>query len=160
MAEKTLEERIKILEDIEEIKKVKANYTFYVDNQQPEDLLDLFAENAVCDFRPLLPEKLEGKKNILAFYKDLCPQFMTMSRHHIMNGVIEVDGDTAKGKWYMLAPATFIIPKGETAIWAQVTYEDEFVRVDGKWKIILVTDKQLFLSPYEDGWVKTPEIKI
>jgi hypothetical protein len=149
-----------MLQDIEEIKKVKAKYCYFVDNFHADELLDLFSDDATADFRPLLPEKLVGKKQIGKFYKEDLPQVLRMAVHQVMNPIIEVEGDKARGTWYMFGVATFITAHGDVAAWSQVRYEDEFIREGGKWKISLVTDKQNFLSPYEDGWVKTPMIEM
>jgi hypothetical protein len=155
MAENTLEERISLLEDIEEIKKVKAKYCYNVDAFKTDELLELFSESAVLDFRPHFPE-LVGKKEIYKFYREDLPTMLRMCVHQILNGIVEVNGDKAKGTWYMWGIATFITPQGDTAAWSQVTYEDEFVKENGQWKISRVRDIQKILSPYEDGWVKTP----
>ena len=46
MATEELERRIQILEDIESIKKLKANYFYYADTGQLDEFIALFAETA------------------------------------------------------------------------------------------------------------------
>ena len=37
-------------------------------------------------------------------------------------------------------------------------YENEYIKEDGKWKIFRLNFDDIFLSPYEDGWAKTPKL--
>jgi hypothetical protein len=69
MTDKRLDERITILEDIEEIKKVKAKYCYYMDRTRIRDLVELFTEDAAWDFRPLVAERLVGRQQIEELYK-------------------------------------------------------------------------------------------
>ena len=39
-------------------------------------------------------------------------------------------------------------------------YENEYIKENGKWKIKKLHYSRIFMSPYEDGWVKTPVIKL
>jgi ketosteroid isomerase-like protein len=78
------------------------------------------------------------------------------TRHLLHNPVIEVSGDDAWSKWYAIIPS--ITDAGE-AVWWQVTYEIEFRRVDGEWKISAYNPDLTFVSPYETGWAKQPFIE-
>ena len=49
----TLESQVRTLQtllDIEEIKKLHARYTFYIDENRWDDVLDLFTEDAIGDW--------------------------------------------------------------------------------------------------------------
>ncbi len=157
MAEKTLEERIGILEDIEEIKKVKAKFFYFQDHFRTDELMELFTENAELDYRPLLTEKMVGKEQIAPlFNKETMVQWERMARHNMTNTIIDVDGEKATGIFYMYGVATLISPQKDIAIVEHLTYEDEFVKENGTWKINKLRGTTAFISPYEDGWVKTP----
>jgi hypothetical protein len=157
MSGKTLEERIGILEDIEEIKKVKAKYCYYQDQQRSAEFMDLFTEDAELDFRPLLAEKMVGKAEFAPlFAKENMVTWERMARHQLTNPIVEVDGNKATGVWYMWGVATLIAPTKDIAIMEQLTYEDEFVKENGKWRISKLRGTTAFMSPYEDGWIKTP----
>lgn len=41
---KTMEEKVRILEDTEEIKKLQRTYGFYLEHWMTEDIIDLFAD--------------------------------------------------------------------------------------------------------------------
>jgi hypothetical protein len=157
MSGKTLEERITILEDIEEIKKIKAKYCYYQDQKRSQEFMDLFTEDSELDYRPLLQEKMVGKAAFAPlFAKENMVKWERMACHHLANAIVEVNGNRASGVWYMWGVATLIGPKKDIAIVEQLTYEDEFVKENGKWKISKIRGTTAFISPYEDGWIKTP----
>jgi len=129
-----------------------------VDKQEAEAVVDLFVEGGMADFRPVLPEPLVGKKQLLKYFKEDAPAGIRMIVHQIMNPIVEVDGNKAEGTWYQFGVATLITPQGDVAVWTQLTFEDEFVKENGKLKFSVLTEKIKLLSPYTDGWVKTPMI--
>ena len=79
-----------------------------------------------------------------------------MTCHQPVTPYIEVDGDEARGTWYLFGMLTSVTPQGELARWVQGRYDNTYVRVSGKWKISRLSFKYNFLTPFEDGWVKTP----
>jgi len=148
--EKDLEARIRVLEDIEEIKKLKARYAYCLDERDWDGVVDFFTDDAKVDFGAF--GKYEGKKEIEEFFKVTFPPSTAFTLHMIQAPIIEVEGDRAKGQWYMHESATFT--EGNTPAWGAVKYEDEFVRKDGKWKCNVSVVKIYYLTPYDEGWVK------
>jgi hypothetical protein len=45
------------------------------------------------------------------------------------------------------------------AVWMQITYEVEFRRADGEWKISAYRPDLTFVTPYEKGWAEQPFIE-
>jgi hypothetical protein len=148
-----LEARIRKLEAIEEIKNLQARYSYFIDSFQGEKLIDLFADNFIAEYEP--GGTYRTKEELLGFIK-VVRLTNVMMCHQAMTPLIEVDGDKAKGTWYLFGPLIAITPQGEVAVWEQGKYEHEYVRVDGKWKFSHFKVKLSMLSPYEDGWAKTP----
>lgn len=160
----TLEARIRAVEDIEEIQKLMAIYEDYLDSlQRLDELMALFTEDAkfVVSFSTevgaegVLLGTYEGKEAIRSLLSQLNPTSLSYCAHLVTNPIITVDGDKAKGKWYLLCFATALTPEGPVAMWEQGTYDNDFVKVAGKWRISLMRFAFNFSIPYEDGWAKT-----
>ena len=147
-----LERRIQALEDVEEVKKLMATYCYYVDAFQWGDVVSLFADDAKTDYDML--GKHEGKEAIEFLFTQIIPASGTWFAHQLLNPVVTVDGEKAKGTWYLLCPAITPNPDGERAVWIHGRYDNEFVKQDGKWKFSLLNFKFSFVAPYEDGWAK------
>jgi hypothetical protein len=153
MSLEELEARIRVLEDIEEIKKLMASYCYRVDVFQMDDVVDLFAENAKAEYGPL--GSYEGKDGLATFFKEVVPNTQSWSAHQVLNPIVTVEGEKAKGTWYLFCPATVLNPEGDRAVWIQGRYDNEFVKIDGRWKFSLLRFTFNFGTPYEEGWVKS-----
>ena len=54
----------------------------------------------------------------------------------VMNQIIEIDGNRAKGTWYFLGPFIFRKEQGQEARWIAVKYTDDYVKV---WRVEVPT---------------------
>lgn len=146
-----LEKRIRRLEDIEAIKALKARYCEYCDaNYDPDGIASLFVEDGVWDGGEL--GRAEGREKIRHFFRR-APEAFPFAIHNVMNPIIEVEGDRATGRWYLLQPCTRRGEKDE-AMWLAGRYEDEYVRVGGQWRFKHVSFVTRFLAPNDEGWAK------
>ncbi len=161
MSQSELEARIRNLEDIEEVKKLMWNYTYRLDYGDLDAVLECFADDArievamrggTGDGKVALEGTYKGKDTLREFYSSVLPDKDRFSvAHFILNPVVTVEGEEAKGIFYLLEPAAM-----ERAMWGQGRYDMDFVRVDGEWKISCFRFLWNFNTPYEEGWVKTP----
>jgi len=71
-----------------------------------------------------------------------------------MNPIIDVQGDKATGIWKLFQPCTQVTADGPRAVWLAAIYEDDYVKIGGKWMFKHLKVDSLFFTPYEDGWVK------
>ena len=78
---------------------------------------------------------------------------MAATRHMLHNLVIDVDGEMATGTCYYEIPSVTV--DGD-AVWMQGTYEYEFRRVDGEWKLAAYVVDPTYATPYEQGWAVQP----
>ncbi|MBM4463483.1 MAG: nuclear transport factor 2 family protein [Chloroflexi bacterium] len=125
-----LEARIRVLEDIEAIKGLKAKYWRCVDRKLWKDLADVFAPSATADYGPNL--QFEGRKAIIQFLKDSLGADSTITVHGGHNAEIEITGKTsARGIW-ALNDIVVMQPNMKRIGWGY--YEDEYVKVKGQWK--------------------------
>jgi ketosteroid isomerase-like protein len=145
-----LEQRLRVLEDIESIKKLKARYCAHCDNNYDADgIASLFTEEAVWDGGSF--GKHNGREAIRTFFRG-APQIFPFAIHQVMNPIIEVKGDQATGSWYLFQPAT--LAEGDQAVWLAARYEEEYVKLGGEWKFKHLKVFPSFLTPYEQGWVQ------
>ena len=145
-----LERRLRVLEDIETIKKLKARYCAYCDNNyDAEGIASLFTEDAVWDGGKF--GRYEGREAIRTFFRG-APRIFPFAIHQVMNPIIEVEGEQAKGQWYLFQPAT--LAEGNQAVWLAARYEEEYVKVESEWKFKRLKVFPSFLTPYDQGWVK------
>jgi len=162
--DKELEARVRRLEDIEAIRKLQYAYCFYIQHWQEEELIGLFSKSACIDMgKGGLYQGEAGLKLFFGFsnhynttLKKAPPEYL----HQLMPlcGIIdvEVDGKTAKGRWYGFG--VYAIPTKEQpkALFGTGIWENEFVKEDGVWKFKKLFYSLTFSTPYEEGWIQTP----
>ncbi len=149
--------RIQLLEDIEAIRKLKASYCYLVDaavagdSAKWDELLGHFTDDAWADFELL--GRYEGIENVCKLFKEVVASLLSYSAHMVGNPIIQVNGDEARGKWYVHVPLTG--KANNMAGWLQGKYDEEYVKVNGEWKWKSMTTTFDFITPYDEGWVKT-----
>src|SRR5690242_11097298 len=108
-----IERRLHVLEDAEAIRNLKARYAALCDNQYDADgIAGLFTEDAVWESPAL--GRFEGRNAIRNFFRRASGIF-SFAIHYSLNGHIEVDGDTARARWYLFMPCT--VAAGNQAMW-------------------------------------------
>jgi uncharacterized protein (TIGR02246 family) len=145
-----LQRRVRALEDIEAIKQLKYRYADACDRGYDADALaDLFTEDAVWDGG--LFGRYEGREAIRRFFEGVSSDIV-FAMHYMMNPIITVEDDQARGSWYLFQTCTFA--EGNTPVWGAARYEEEYERVDGAWKFRHLTLISSFWTPFAEGWVK------
>jgi hypothetical protein len=148
MTTEELERRITVLEDIEAIEKLKARYCAVCDdNHNPDMITTLFAEDGIWEGADI--EAHRGHAAIRKLFESFRHR-ISFSQHNVMNPIIEVNGERAKGSWYFLGPFTF--RKGNRAYWLAARYEDDYIKVNGEWKFQHLRAIGRMAAPYEKGW--------
>lgn len=152
MTLKEIEGRLRRLEDVEAIKRLKAQYCLYCDDGHNADgVASLFVENGVWDGGELRGRH-EGREAIREFFATVPSRAYSFSMHNVLNPIITVDGDQAHGTWYLFMAATR--REGNQAILNAGRYEDDYVRIEGEWKYQSLQIKHFFSTPFQEGWAK------
>ena len=155
-----LEARVRATEDVLAIHALKARYGELTDarygrdgpvaadeiGRLAEELAGLFTEDAVWDGGRALGVA-RGRDEIR---ERLASTTLDFSWHLFTNPRIEVDGDTARGSWLLLAPCT----RGGRPHWMAGAEDDEYRRVDGRWLHSRMALRVAFFAPHESGWAK------
>lgn len=139
------------LRDIEEIRRLKHRYCELCDDDyQAEPLAALFAEDGIWDAGAEYGQH-KGREAIAAFFRSM-PQHVRFSGHMVLNDQIDVDGDKARGKWRSIIPCTFVIEGRQEPHWIFGAYEDEFVKIGGKWYFTLLRSIIRRTGSHRAGW--------
>lgn len=129
-----LESRIRVLEDIEALRKLKARYFRVIDRQQWDDLAGCFSADAVWE-SVKRNVRVEGAEAIARFIRSVEEGVQIVNAHQGHNAEIEITGEaTAKGTWEL-----FHYREDKTAGQVQESaafYEDRYAREAGIWKIV------------------------
>lgn len=148
MTTEELEQEITTLRDIEAIKQLKAEYCDICDDNHNQDrIVGIFAEDGIWESKGVGHAK--GHAEIRELFNGF-EKAISFSQHNVFNPRITVDGDTAHAIWYILGPFTF--REGEKQVWLAARYEDDYVKVDGAWKIQHLRAFGRMAAPYEEGW--------
>ena len=145
-----LAKRVQVLEDIEAIKQLKAEYADACDDMyNPERMPDLFTDDAVWDGEKEGFGKHEGI--------DAIKQFMTEVKDGLLFGVhwflqprITIINETeAKGDWYLWQTST--MASGKDILLAGMEF-DQYRKVNGVWKMSYMELKLFYAADIKQGW--------
>jgi hypothetical protein len=152
----SLETEIQRLEDIKAIQRLQRAYGYYADKKLADQIGVLFADDATVEIGGY--GVYVGRERITEFYDWLMGGPLRegqLYNHIIMQGVVTVEpgATTGRGRWRALIQTG---EHGESAIWSEGPYENEYVRDDGVWKFSKVHWYQTVAAPYDPGWHQDP----
>jgi hypothetical protein len=147
---------ITILQDIEAIKQLKAEYCDICDDDHNQDrIVSIFAEDGVWEGKGI--GRAQGHAEIRKLFKSF-QERISFSQHNVFNPRIEVNGNEARAHWYFLGPFTF--RKGNRQLWLAARYEDDYVKINGKWKFKHLRAFGRMAAPYEEGWASRAKVDV
>ena len=154
-AEPPVEQRLQRLEDIAAVRQLKHTYAKLMDaglchenEAWPDDpFLALFADDAIWESN--VHGRHEGKEALRALFAGWAAR-LTFAKHHTIAPSIDIapSGIEAYGHWYTWETIT---ADGQP-IWLAATYNDDFIKRDGRWLIRHIRSNIQFRSPYHQGW--------
>lgn len=116
--------------DVHAIQRLKHEYCFAIDTGDYREWAEMFTEDG--QFVRDNGETFEGHDELYGFASEGFDEAFDHSAHVVTNPVIDVDGDSATGNWYLLL---FYETADGNPGWTQAMYDDEYEKVDGEWKI-------------------------
>lgn len=149
---KSLAAQAQKADDYTQICNLQAAYGYYVDKGRWDDAAGLFAEDGTLELAGR--GVYVGRERVLAYLRQLPPYGDGVLYNHMqLQPVIHVDSaaGTAKARWrsFMMVGAL-----GAEARWGEATYENEYKRVEGKWRIAVLHGYMNIYTDYEQGWHK------
>ena len=153
-----IQRRITHVRDIDDIEKLQRIYGYYLDKMLWDQVVDLFADNATLEIG--VSGVYIGKDSIRKYLYSLSdgrqgPIQGRLYEHMQFQPIITLsnDGRTARGRWHSLLQLG-VYGSGSGGQWGEGTYENEYVKQDGVWKISKLHWYAEFIAPYEGGWLK------
>ena len=126
--------RLRTLEDIEAVKKLKAQYCSACDDDHnPEKLGPLFTRDGIWEASTM--GRATGRTAIQQKLGELGRSgVIRNSAHNVFNPVIDIDGDRASGHWRLIMLYTGIYPDGSLHYSRIIGwYRDEYQRIENQW---------------------------
>jgi len=152
-----LAERVALLEiqartaaDYVEICNLQAAYGYYVDKTLYDEAADLFARDGRLEIAGR--GVFAGQAHVRHYLNQLPKlEFGTVFNHMQLQPVISIapSGDAARGRWRAFIQIGWL---DREARWGEGTYENEYVREDGIWKIASLHFFTTYYVEYDKGW--------
>lgn len=146
------------LEEFEAIKRVKYKYQRCIDCKSFDELAECFAEDATASYDGG-KYSATGREAVLEFLVGALRREDVVSMHQVHCPELELTGPTsAKGRWYL---HDYVVNPGEdngampgrSILQGAGFYSDEYVKVNGDWKIKHTGYERTFeyIRPYVEG---------
>lgn len=147
-----IEQRLAAAEDRASIENLQTAYGYYLATLLWDDLAALFAEDGSIEIamRGVYVGRAAVRRN-LNLYGQAGLDDGVLHNHMQYQMVIHVapDGNTAK----LRSRALSMMGNFErNATWMGGTYENEFVKIDGRWMFSVDHQINTYFAPYETGW--------
>ena len=146
------------LEELEAIKRVKYKYQRCIDTKRFDELAECFTEDATAAYDSGR-YSATGREAVLEFLAGALRREDVVSLHQVHCPELELTSETtATGRWYL---HDYVINPGEdnggmpghSILQGAGFYADEYVKVDGEWKIKSTGYERTFeyIRPYVEG---------
>ena len=143
-----LGQRVERLQDHNAIEKVQRAYGYYVDKAMWPDVADLYQENGTLEIggRGVFVGKKRALEYLVKGLGPIGPQKGQIINHQQFQGIVDVDpdGKTGKGRW-----TAFVMGVGG---WGDCTYENQYIKEGGIWKIKKLHASFNMYTSYKEGW--------
>lgn len=156
-----LRRQLGIQQDIQAVRTLQFKYGYYMDKLLFDDIVELFADDAVLYFMNGVFKGKAGARRLYGAGTGLKgPSYGLMFEHIIAQDIVDVSPDrrTAKGRFRCFLQAGVhesrkdAPPNIPAQFWEAGIYENEYVNDGGVWKIKLFNYRIVYQATYEQGW--------
>ena len=145
-----LEARAQAAEDYRDLVNLQGAYGYYVDKGLWDQAADLFAAEGTLEIAGR--GVFVGRERVREYLRHL-PAYGpgTIYNHLQLQPVLHIDSEagTARGRWRTLMMVGWL---GREGRWGEATYENRYVREDGRWRIASLHGIINFYCEYDEGW--------
>ena len=146
----TLERRAQAAEDYRELVNLQGAYGYYVDKGLWDRAAELFAEEGTLEIAGR--GVYVGRERVREYLRRLPAYGYGIVYNHMqLQPVLHIDSEagTAQGRWRTLMMVGSL---GKEGRWGEATYENAYVREDGRWRIASLHGIINFYTEYDEGW--------
>ncbi len=115
--------------DTDDIARLKYRYLRSLDTKQWEEFEDCFVPEATGDYNGLV---FEDRAALVGYMRENLGEGM-LTMHQVHHPEIDVDGDTATGRWYL--EDRVIVEAFKFMLEGGAFYEDRYVRTPAGWRV-------------------------
>ena len=148
-----LSKHVRALADETQVQNLQHSYGYYLDRKMWDDVADLFTEDGTIEVgqRGTYAGKVRIRRALEVLYGPSPLRKGELFDHINLATVvtIEPDGHSAGARTSQLSMLGL---NGQYAQWEEGTYENEFVKQDGTWKIKAVHYYPRMATDYDKGW--------
>lgn len=166
-----LANEVGLLNDVQAIRKLQHAYGYYLDKCLYDEVVDLFAPQGEVRF---MGGVFKGKPGLRRLYCERFrrnftgghngPVYGFLLDHLQLQDIVDVAPDraTARGRFRCFMQAGSHETKQDAPPhmpaqwWEGGIYENQYVREDGVWKILVLNYAAVYHGLYESGWAHTP----
>jgi hypothetical protein len=145
-----LEKRAQAADDYRDLVNLQGAYGYYVDKGLWDKAAALFATDGTLEIAGR--GVYVGRERVREYLHHL-PEYGhgTIYNHMQLQPVLHIDSDagTAKGRWRTLMMVGWL---GKEGRWGEATYENAYVREEGRWRIARLHGIINFYCEYDEGW--------
>jgi len=145
-----LRRKVQAADDYRELVNLQGAYGYYVDKGLWDKAADLFAGDGTLEIAGR--GVYVGRERVREYLHRL-PAYGhgVVFNHMQLQPVLHIDSEsgTAKGRWRTLMMVGFL---GNEGRWGEATYENAYVREDGRWRIASLHGVINFYCEYDQGW--------
>jgi hypothetical protein len=143
--------RVARLEDIEAVRRLKHRYCLLCDQGYiAEEIAALFTPDGIWEASEPFGRAV-GRHAIVRFFQSM-PSAVSFSVHSVCNSIVDIDGETARGSWRSVIPATFTIDGRAVPHWLFSSYDDTLRKVEGQWLFTHMRSVIQRVAVHEEGW--------
>lgn len=152
-----LEHRLDHVDAERAIARTMYHYIDACDRTKDSDRISgLFTEDGIWEGRGNFAEfgQTSGRTAIRDMFVEN-PNVLPFTAHYLTNPVIGVSMDlrTGWGTWHTLEAATYRHRSAQ--VWIAALYDNDFEKVGHDWLIKHLRFTDIFVAPYEEGWLRT-----
>ena len=149
----TIEQRLRRLEDIEEIRRLRMRYHVNINEERFGEMPALFTEDAVVDFGHV--GGATGLADIEALFLAL-PSTLDLVKQFIHNHLVDVEGDRATGLAYLDARYA----RAGESVMVAARFDEVYRRTGDGWRIAEMRVHLFFAVPISEGWAGKSDYRI